>query len=168
MPELIGRLQDVLNQFIPLSGPRLTQMITSQLIRLASREKADMVLREMGRAMGGYVRGVVILAFIGLSLIGVYNPLLLGVITMLGEFVSIIAPIADRVAPATGQAPPRPGSLHCARAGGLARSQKETANDRLHDPANRDGEAGHEGDEVLQVDGPPSTLPILQPPVGEA
>lgn len=35
-PVLIGRLQDVLNQFLPLSGARLAQMIASQLSRLAS------------------------------------------------------------------------------------------------------------------------------------
>lgn len=54
--------------------------------------------------MGGFVRGVVIdaiimgmLAFIGLSLIGINNPLLLSVITMFGEFVPIVGPIIAAV-----------------------------------------------------------------------
>jgi predicted PurR-regulated permease PerM len=84
-------------------APRLRRFVLS-LFPPSNREKASDVLRQMGGTMGDYVRGVVIdavimgaLAFVGLFVIGVNNPLLLGVITMLGEFVPIIGPIVATV-----------------------------------------------------------------------
>ena len=59
-----------------------------------------MVLHEIGRNMGGYVRGTLInaaimgvLAWIGLQVIGVPFALVLGVLTMLGELVPILGPV---------------------------------------------------------------------------
>lgn len=64
------------------------------------REKADAVLSEMGHAMGGYVRGVALnglimglLAWLGLTIIGLPFPVALGVLTMIGEAIPIIGPI---------------------------------------------------------------------------
>ena len=63
--------------------------------------KASEVLDHMGSSMGGYVRGAVInavimgvLAYIGLLLLGVDFPLVLGVLTMVGEIIPIVGPLA--------------------------------------------------------------------------
>lgn len=64
------------------------------------RDGAARVSRDMARAMGGYVRGAAInavimgaLAWLGLSLIGVDYPIVLGVLTMLGEPIPFLGPL---------------------------------------------------------------------------
>jgi predicted PurR-regulated permease PerM len=70
------------------------------LVDESRRARFEHVLDRMGQAMGGYVRGSAInavvmgaLAWGGLALIGVDSPLVLGVLTMLGEPIPIIGPI---------------------------------------------------------------------------
>lgn len=81
-------------------APRITGFALS-LLRPRHRAKAALVLHEIGRNMGGYVRGTVInagimggLAWLGLTLIGVPFAVVLGVLTMLGELVPILGPVA--------------------------------------------------------------------------
>lgn len=64
------------------------------------RPRVDDVMQDMGRTMGGFVRGTVIdsvivgiLTWIGLTLIGVQYPLLLAVIQGFGELVPMVGPI---------------------------------------------------------------------------
>ncbi len=71
------------------------------LMRPRHRAQAALVLHEMGRNMGGYVRGTAInaaimgaLAWVGLTLIGVPFAVVLGVLTMLGEMVPIVGSVA--------------------------------------------------------------------------
>jgi predicted PurR-regulated permease PerM len=73
---------------------------TLSLVPRTRRDEVERMLQHMGRAMGGYVRGALInavimgaLAFVGLSLIGVPFPVVLGVLTMIGELVPIVGPI---------------------------------------------------------------------------
>lgn len=80
-------------------GPALRRF-TLSLVPAERRSWAAAVLREMGRTMGGYVRGVVIdaavmavLTYPGLVLIGVRFPLVLALLTGVGELVPIIGPI---------------------------------------------------------------------------
>ena len=68
------------------------------------QEGTDSVLREMGGAMGGYVRGSAIsavimggLAWIGLTMLGVNYPLVLGTLTLVAEFIPVIGPILAAV-----------------------------------------------------------------------
>lgn len=63
-----------------------------------------MVLRRMGNAMGGYLRGLLIdmtilgtLSYIGLLIIGVNYALVLGVLFGLGELVPVVGPFATGV-----------------------------------------------------------------------
>lgn len=63
--------------------------------------KIDQVLRDMGHAMGGYVRGSVLsglitgsLAFVGLTLIHVNYALALGFLTFFGELIPVVGIIA--------------------------------------------------------------------------
>ncbi|HEY9428802.1 MAG TPA: AI-2E family transporter [Gemmatimonadaceae bacterium] len=74
---------------------------TLSLIPSARRARADGIMKEMGEAMGGYVRGVAInavimgaLAWLGLWAIGIEYAVVLGVLTMLGEPIPYIGPIA--------------------------------------------------------------------------
>lgn len=83
-----------------LAGSRATSNFVLSLFAPAHRSKAADVLAEMGQSMGGYVRGAAInavimgvLAGIGLTLIGMPYPLVLGALTMLGEVVPIIGPV---------------------------------------------------------------------------
>ena len=83
-----------------LVGAPSLKRFTLSLIPSARRARADGIMKEMGDAMGGYVRGVAInalimgtLAWLGLSLIGVNYAVVLGVLTMLGEPIPYIGPI---------------------------------------------------------------------------
>lgn len=83
-----------------LVGAPSLKRFTLSLIPNARRARADGIMKEMGDAMGGYVRGVAInavimgvLAWIGLTLIGVNYAVVLGVLTMLGEPIPYIGPI---------------------------------------------------------------------------
>ena len=80
-------------------APRIKGFALS-LLRPRHRARAAVVLHEIGRNMGGYVRGTLInaaimgvLAWIGLQVIGVPFALVLGVLTMLGELVPILGPV---------------------------------------------------------------------------
>ncbi len=82
-----------------IAAPSLKNFFLS-LLSNDARNKTSGVLDEMGNAMGGYIRGVVIdsvimgaLAAVGLYFIGVDYPIVLGVLTMLGELVPVIGPI---------------------------------------------------------------------------
>jgi len=82
------------------AAPRIKGFMLS-LIRPRHRAQGAIVLHEMGRNMGGYVRGTVInaaimgaLAWVGLLLIGVPFAVVLGVLTMLGEMVPIVGAVA--------------------------------------------------------------------------
>ena len=64
------------------------------------RGRADNVLGAMGDTMGGYVRGTVIdgiiigaITYVGLLVIGLEYPLVLAVITGIGELVPVVGPI---------------------------------------------------------------------------
>ncbi len=81
------------------AAPRIKGFALS-LVRPRQRAHAALVMHEMGRNMGGYVRGTVInagimgaLAWIGLTLIGVPFAVVLGVLTMLGEMVPIVGSV---------------------------------------------------------------------------
>lgn len=83
-----------------LVGAPALKRFTLSLIPSARRARADGIMKEMGDAMGGYVRGVAInavimgtLAWLGLWLIGVNYAVVLGVLTMLGEPIPYIGPI---------------------------------------------------------------------------
>ena len=83
-----------------LVGAPSLKRFTLSLIPSARRARADGIMKEMGEAMGGYVRGVAInalimgtLAWLGLWLIGVNYSVVLGVLTMLGEPIPYIGPI---------------------------------------------------------------------------
>lgn len=63
------------------------------------RGETDDVVREVGRAMGGYVRGAVIdavvtglIAYVGLLVVGFEFPALAGVLTAVGELVPVVGP----------------------------------------------------------------------------
>lgn len=80
-------------------APRIKGFALS-LLKPRHRARAAVVLHEVGRNMGGYVRGTMInaaimgvLAWIGLFAIGVPFALVLGVLTMLGELVPILGPV---------------------------------------------------------------------------
>jgi predicted PurR-regulated permease PerM len=83
-----------------LAGTPELLRFTLSLVPRTRRDEVERVLQHMGRAMGGYVRGALInavimgvLAFVGLAIIGVPFPVVLGVLTMIGELVPIIGPI---------------------------------------------------------------------------
>jgi predicted PurR-regulated permease PerM len=83
-----------------LVGAPSLKRFTLSLFPAPRREKADAVMRDMGQAMGGYVRGTAInavimgaIAWLGLYLIGVNYAVILGVLTMLGEPIPYIGPI---------------------------------------------------------------------------
>ena len=83
-----------------LAGSRATSNFVLSLFPPRHRAKVSDVLAEMGQSMGGYVRGAAInavimgvLAFIGLTLIGMPFALVLGALTMVGEVVPIIGPV---------------------------------------------------------------------------
>ncbi len=100
----LGALVDValvvfLSIYWLVGAPALKRFVLS-LIPDARHARADGIMKEMGEAMGGYVRGVAInavimgtLAWLGLWLIGVNYAVVLGVLTMLGEPIPYIGPI---------------------------------------------------------------------------
>lgn len=70
------------------------------LIPVSHRQRTEEVLTHMSRSMGGYVRGLMInafimgvLAYVGLLVLGVPYPLALGVLTMFGEIVPFVGPV---------------------------------------------------------------------------
>ncbi len=82
-----------------IGAPALQQFVLT-MVPAHRQHKAAEVLRATGQAMGGYVRGAAInavimgvLAWLGLSLIGVDYAIVLGVLTMLGEPIPTIGPI---------------------------------------------------------------------------
>lgn len=88
-----------MSAYLLLAGPALHRFMLS-LVAPRHRQTADSVLREMGRTMGGYVRGtlldgliVAVLVYVGLALIGVQFPLVLALIAFTGELVPVLGPI---------------------------------------------------------------------------
>ncbi|HEX5387473.1 MAG TPA: AI-2E family transporter [Gemmatimonadales bacterium] len=82
-----------------VSQPSLTEFALS-LVPAERRPGTGRVLRDMGRAMGGYVRGVVIdaaimgtLAGVGLLIINFEYPIVAALLTMLGELLPVIGPV---------------------------------------------------------------------------
>ncbi len=80
-------------------APRIMGFALS-LLRPRHRARAALVMHEIGRNMGGYVRGTVInaaimgvLSWLGLSIIGVPFAVVLGMLTMLGELVPILGSV---------------------------------------------------------------------------
>ncbi len=70
---------------------------TLSLVPAERQARVNDVLEEMGRAMGGYIRGTAIdglalgaTAYAGLLLLGVHYPLVLGLLTALMEFVPVV------------------------------------------------------------------------------
>lgn len=86
-----------------LGAPALEGFVLS-LVPARRRDAAGGVLREMGRSMGGYVRGSAInaaimgvLAWLGLTALGVPYALTLGALTMFLEPIPLLGPILAAV-----------------------------------------------------------------------
>jgi predicted PurR-regulated permease PerM len=86
-----------------IAGPSLRRFALS-LFPTERQGRADSVLTEMGQTMGGCVRGVVIdaslvalLAFIGLTIIGVEYALVLALLAGILDIVPIVGPIIATV-----------------------------------------------------------------------
>lgn len=86
-----------------IAGPALRRFALS-LFPYERQGKVDSVLGEMGQTMGGYVRGIAInsslvfvVAFAGLSIIGVQYALVLALIAGLLDIVPIVGPIIATV-----------------------------------------------------------------------
>lgn len=86
-----------------IAGPSLRKFALS-LFPFERQGKADAVMSEMGQTMGGYVRGIVInatlifvMAFVGLSIIGVPYALVLALIAGILDIVPIVGPIIATV-----------------------------------------------------------------------
>jgi predicted PurR-regulated permease PerM len=106
--QLLSMLTDVVVvAFLALywmaGSPSMREFLLS-LVPGHRRDWLRRLLHNVGQAMGGYVRGAAInavimgvLAAIGLSIIGVNDPLALGVITALGEPFPYVGPIAAAV-----------------------------------------------------------------------
>jgi predicted PurR-regulated permease PerM len=69
------------------------------LFNPAQRDRVQHIVTKMGRSMGGYFRGVFInglivavISTIGLTIIGVPFPIVLGILAGLGEFVPMVGP----------------------------------------------------------------------------
>jgi putative heme transporter len=69
------------------------------LFNPGQRDRVEHVLTKMGRSMGGYFRGVflnglivAVISTIGLTIIGVPFPIVLGIIAGLGEFIPMVGP----------------------------------------------------------------------------
>lgn len=87
-----------------LVGAPALGRFTLSLLPVARHARTREILHEAGQAMGGYVRGAAInavamgvLAYVGLTLIGVNYALALGVITFLAEPIPIIGPIVAAI-----------------------------------------------------------------------
>ncbi len=81
------------------AAPPLKKFVLS-LFPIEKRQSVDSVLGEIGREMGGYLRGSVIsgfitgtLAYFGLLIVGVQFALALGVLTFFGELIPVIGVI---------------------------------------------------------------------------
>lgn len=79
-----------------IQAPGISRFALS-LLPKPGQERASAVLDDMGRAMGGYLRGTAIngavlgvATYIGLSILGVDYPLVLGLVTALLEFVPVL------------------------------------------------------------------------------
>ncbi len=86
-----------------IATPALHRFAMS-MVPASGRERAADVLRDMGGTMGGFVRGtfidaviVAIIAYIGLTVIGVQFAVLLAVVQGLGEIVPIVGPIVAAI-----------------------------------------------------------------------
>jgi predicted PurR-regulated permease PerM len=86
-----------------IATPALHRFAMS-MVPASGRERAAEVLRDMGGTMGGFVRGtfidaviVAIIAYIGLTVIGVQFAVLLAVVQGLGEIVPIVGPIVAAI-----------------------------------------------------------------------
>lgn len=86
-----------------IAVPSLKRFVLS-LVPEQDRKRADETLAEVGRTMGGYVRGAVIdgviiaiLTYIGLLIIGVDYAIVLAVTAGIFELVPVIGPIAATV-----------------------------------------------------------------------
>jgi predicted PurR-regulated permease PerM len=82
-----------------LAAPALRRFVLS-ILPEEHRDYADETFHEIGQTMGGYVRGSVIqgliigvLAWVGLSIIGVDYPLVLAIIAGFGELIPVLGPI---------------------------------------------------------------------------
>jgi predicted PurR-regulated permease PerM len=69
------------------------------LFNPAQRNEVERIVGKMGRSMGGYFRGVflnglivAVISVIGLSIIGVPFPVVLGILAGLGEFIPMVGP----------------------------------------------------------------------------
>lgn len=89
----------VLSIYILIEGPDLLDFALS-LFPDRQRDSAREVFQAMGRAMGGYIRGTLInsalvglITYLGLMLIGVEFPLVLGLISGIAEIVPIAGPV---------------------------------------------------------------------------
>jgi predicted PurR-regulated permease PerM len=92
-----------LSLYFLISGPRLHRFIVS-LTPAHGRRRLVHVLARVGRAMGGYVRGVAInaaivgvLTWLGLLALGVEYALVLALITALAETIPYIGPIVAAI-----------------------------------------------------------------------
>jgi predicted PurR-regulated permease PerM len=93
----------VISVYWVIAGPALRRFSLS-LFPFERQGKADSVMTEMGQTMGGYVRGVAIdaslvalMAYIGLSIIGVPYALVLALIAGILDIVPIVGPIIATV-----------------------------------------------------------------------
>lgn len=103
-----------LSLYLLIAGPRLKRFTVS-LFPARKRRRAARVLARIGRAMGGYVRGIAIDAVIiggltwgALSLVGLPFAGALAVVAGLGEIVPYVGPIVaaiPAIAVALGQSP---------------------------------------------------------------
>ncbi len=90
-----------------LATPDLKRFVLS-LFPLQRRAQADDILNDMGQAMGGYVRGIVldavivgVIAYVGFLFIGVDYPLVLALFGGLMEIIPTLGPIIAAI-PAIG------------------------------------------------------------------
>lgn len=86
-----------------LSRPALHRLIVS-LLPPENRIRLETVLRELAETIGGFARGelvaattMVVVAFLGLNVIGVQYPLVLALLAGLGELIPIAGPFIAAV-----------------------------------------------------------------------
>jgi len=87
-----------MSAYLTISGPAMRRFLLS-LVPTRQRDYADIVLHEMSRTMGGYVRGSLIdgaiigaIVYTGLLLLGVDFPLVLALLAFLGELIPVLGP----------------------------------------------------------------------------
>lgn len=83
-----------------LIGKPGARMLMLSMVPPENRHRAEGIAEEVGTSIGGYIRGVVItgailavLAFIGLTLIGVDYALPLAMVVFFGELIPVLGPI---------------------------------------------------------------------------